>query len=428
MVGELATETERAGGVPASASTLDTRDSKERGVLSEYTGTGAATRESSATTAVSSQAGSTGTKTGSKTGSTGAGRTAVVAWLVSVPKHRTEEGREGREVPSRNYEAWRASNYMYMCGGRLRTALYCPQVVRRLRVPVLPLTVGLAVVPVVLCLVFEAAWFWHEVSPAVVVLFAYCAVQMLASVLKAALLDPGALPKNVHVTDGVEKDGLPPEYHSWIEMPGPQVLRPVVPPALAAPAGAPPPPPQRNTVYMKYCDSCYIWRPVRASHCSKCGVCVANMDHHCPWLGNCVGQRNYWYFFNFLAFAVATSVYLLAMSYYKVAHAGLHASRWSLFLGVYASCCLPYALLLLVFHVCLGLTGITTREYFGAERHEGNTQIQDVCLDPFNSGSSLFNLRRQWFHGRGRANVEIRGRYAANDLRYKELHVGTLLV
>ena len=412
MVGEAETEAGQAGRAPASASTLGTRDSKERGLHAEYTGTATATRLSTTTTVASSKAASTAA---TRPATRQAG-TSLLGWLVSVPKHTDEHADDGHGGPSRNYEAWRASNYVYFCGGRLRTALYFPLVLRRLRVPVLPFTLGLAVLPVVLCLVFEAAWFWDEVSPAVVVLFAYCALQMLSSLLKAALLDPGALPKNIHVTDGLEKDGLPQEYHSWIEMPGPEYKRPVVPPA------------QRNTVYMKYCDSCYIWRPVRASHCSKCGVCVANMDHHCPWLGNCVGQRNYWYFLNFLAFAVATSVYLLAMSYYKVAHAGLHASRWSLFLGVYASCCLPYALLLLIFHVCLGLTGITTREYFGAERHEGNNQIQDVCLDPFNSGSRLFNLRRQWFHGRGRANVEVRGRYAANDLRYKELHVGTLLV
>ncbi len=30
-------------------------------------------------------------------------------------------------------------------------------------------------------------------------------------------------------------------------------------------------------------------------------MCVIGLDHHCPWVGKCIGKENIWAFYGFLA-------------------------------------------------------------------------------------------------------------------------------
>ncbi|CAD8049847.1 unnamed protein product [Paramecium primaurelia] len=50
----------------------------------------------------------------------------------------------------------------------------------------------------------------------------------------------------------------------------------------------------------RYCARCKIMRPPKSSHCYNCNNCVKMYDHHCTFMSNCIGQRNYRYFIGWI--------------------------------------------------------------------------------------------------------------------------------
>lgn len=137
-----------------------------------------------------------------------------------------------------------------------------------------------------------------------------------------------------------------------------------------------------------YCVLCQASVGRRSKHCRACDKCVCGFDHHCKWLNNCVGARNYKSFFVLITFtltmigiqfAVVLGLFICCFTdsdFMEDAvdeHFGGSLSREA-FAGISAG----YLVVLLViialigelfcFHIILNWKGMTTYDYILAER------------------------------------------------------------
>ena len=76
---------------------------------------------------------------------------------------------------------------------------------------------------------------------------------------------------------------------------------------------------QNEEVSHTYCPTCHIVRPPRSSHCATCDVCIHDFDHHCGFLGSCIGRSTILYFY---AFVLATTLLSWAM-FLSILHIGM---------------------------------------------------------------------------------------------------------
>jgi len=58
----------------------------------------------------------------------------------------------------------------------------------------------------------------------------------------------------------------------------------------------------------RWCDLCNVYQPPDGAHCPDCNVCIAGYDHHCVWMGVCIGKKN---MKPFIRFNLSWLLYLL---------------------------------------------------------------------------------------------------------------------
>lgn len=62
-----------------------------------------------------------------------------------------------------------------------------------------------------------------------------------------------------------------------------------------------------------FCAICKKPKPPRAHHCKRCDRCILRMDHHCQWIGNCIGFNNHKYFLLSLIYSSILLVFSIYM-------------------------------------------------------------------------------------------------------------------
>ncbi|KAH7669246.1 palmitoyltransferase protein [Dioscorea alata] len=69
-----------------------------------------------------------------------------------------------------------------------------------------------------------------------------------------------------------------------------------------------------------FCLYCRKPKCPRTHHCRSCRTCVFDMDHHCPFIGNCVGAANHRSFIAFLVSIIISCTYVAIMTTYAAYH------------------------------------------------------------------------------------------------------------